>query len=65
MMDDSSKPEQVRPDWGLCASCVHAKEIASDRGSRFVQCGLAATDPRFPRYPRTPVLACDGYRIRS
>ncbi|HVT61654.1 MAG TPA: hypothetical protein VHR45_25055 [Thermoanaerobaculia bacterium] len=46
---------------GLCAACVHLRLLASPR-SVFVRCALAATDPRFPRYPALPVLACDGYR---
>ena len=62
MMNDSPNAEQV--PWGLCASCVHAIRITADRGSTFVQCALAKTDPRFPKYPRVPVLACDGYRAR-
>jgi len=63
MMDDSANKEQVRAGtWGLCASCTHAVTITSDRGAEFVQCGLSKTDPRFPRYPRVPVLACVGYR---
>jgi hypothetical protein len=24
-------------------------------------CGLAAADPRYPKYPRLPVLRCEGY----
>lgn len=47
--------------FGLCASCVHAKVIESSKRAVFVLCGLSLTDPRFPRYPRLPVLACHGY----
>jgi hypothetical protein len=32
------------------------------RGSEFILCALSRTDDRFPRYPRLPVLRCDGYR---
>ena len=46
---------------GLCATCVHLRVLASPR-SVFVRCGLAASDPRFPKYPPLPVLACAGYR---
>jgi hypothetical protein len=46
---------------GLCATCVHLRLIASPR-SVFVRCGLAATDPAFPRYPALPVVRCAGYR---
>jgi hypothetical protein len=46
---------------GLCGDCTHARRITSDRGATFYQCGLAATDPSFPKYPRLPVLECRGY----
>jgi hypothetical protein len=46
---------------GLCADCVHARQIESDRGSTFLLCQLSFTDPRFEKYPRLPVLACSGY----
>jgi hypothetical protein len=35
--------------------------ITSSKGSSFVLCRLAATDPRFAKYPRLPVVTCDGY----
>src|SRR5262249_19804539 len=47
---------------GLCPSFVHAQLIQSSKGSRFLLCGLSKTDPRFPKYPRLPVLACSGYQ---
>ncbi len=47
---------------GLCATCAHAEPVASSRGSAFVLCRLSVVDPAFPKYPRLPVLACDGYR---
>jgi len=47
---------------GLCAACVHLRLLASPR-SVFVRCGLAATDPAFPRYPALPVIRCAGYRL--
>jgi hypothetical protein len=46
---------------GLCAACVHLRLLASPR-SVFVRCGLAASDPAFPRYPALPVLRCAGFR---
>ena len=48
-------------DAGLCATCRHMQRVRSDRGSEFVRCKLSETDPRFPKYPRLPVTACDGY----
>lgn len=35
--------------------------IESDRGSKFYMCQLSATDSRFPKYPRLPVLQCSGH----
>jgi len=49
---------------GLCARCIHAQQVTSSRGSTFVLCRLSFTDPRFPRYPPLPVIACDGYEPR-
>jgi hypothetical protein len=50
---------------GLCADCIHAHTITSDKGSSFVQCRLSFTDARFPKYPRLPVLRCAGYQKTS
>jgi hypothetical protein len=46
---------------GLCADCQHARLIESAKGSRFLLCQLSECDPRFPKYPRLPVLSCRGY----
>jgi hypothetical protein len=59
-MNEAANAEQAR-QWGLCATCRHLVVIRSDRGSVFVQCGLAKVDPRFPRYPPLPVIACAGH----
>jgi len=50
---------------GLCADCQFMRRMASDRGSVFIFCGRSKTDPRFPKYPRLPVLQCPGYRKTS
>jgi hypothetical protein len=50
---------------GLCANCANVEIIRSDRGSVFYLCKLSAHDPRFPKYPRLPVLSCAGYGQRS
>ena len=50
------------PEVGLCSQCLQMREIHSDRGSTFYMCQLSATDPRFPKYPRLPVLQCLGYQ---
>ena len=45
---------------GLCRACRHARIVETPR-SRFWLCRLSATDPRFERYPRLPVLRCEGF----
>ena len=46
---------------GLCAVCIHARRVVSAKGSEFWLCAKSETDPRFPKYPRLPVLSCAGY----
>lgn len=50
---------------GLCARCQHGRVIRSDRGATFFLCRVADIDPRFPKYPRLPVSACDRFEERS
>jgi hypothetical protein len=59
--DERGLLERLNVPAGLCATCIHLRLLASKR-SVFVRCGLAATDPRFPRYPGLPVVACSGYK---
>jgi len=47
---------------GLCATCEHVRRVESDRGSVFYRCALADSDSRFAKYPRLPVLQCEGYK---
>jgi hypothetical protein len=49
------------PPPGLCESCAHVRMVDTRRGSRFFLCQLSEVDPRFPKYPRIPVLRCIGY----
>jgi len=50
---------------GLCGSCLHACRIESDKGSVFIRCELSLVDPTFAKYPRLPVLTCDGYKPKE
>lgn len=52
------------PPPGLCESCANVRVVETRRGSRFFLCQLSEVDPRFPRYPRIPVLRCAGYAPR-
>ena len=61
-MDDSRRELEARV--GLCAGCVHAKRLTTKGGNAVFQCGLAASDPRFVRYPRLPMTSCAGYALK-
>jgi hypothetical protein len=54
-------PEPAEPATGLCGSCRHSRIVISARGSRFVLCALPPPRPDWPKYPRLPVLRCEGY----
>ncbi len=55
-------PESTRSEAspGLCATCRHAQRVETPRAVYWL-CRLSFTDPRFDKYPRLPVRACDGY----
>ena len=55
---ESERGEAARV--GLCFNCRHARTVPSRRALYWL-CELSATDPRYDKYPRLPVLACDGY----
>jgi hypothetical protein len=67
MHDDESPPLpadrglSLEERVGLCTRCRHARRIVSSRGVDFWQCRRSAEDPSYPRYPRLPVLACNGF----
>ena len=60
-MNAEDKQNRSKAFAGLCARCTHSRQIESARGSKFWLCQLSATDARFPKYPRLPVLSCPGY----
>lgn len=53
--------QEVEARVGLCGSCAHAKRLTTKGGGAVFQCGRAADDPRFARYPRLPMVACAGH----
>jgi hypothetical protein len=61
MNDPRASGQAMAGRAGLCADCAHTEIVRSARGSEFVFCGLSRTDPRFPKYPPLPVVACPGY----
>jgi hypothetical protein len=58
----SESDADERQQAGLCADCIHAQKIRSDRGSQFILCNLSVTDSNFAKYPRLPVLTCPGFK---
>jgi len=50
-----------KADVGLCARCRHAETVVSSRGSRFYLCRVSLVDPRFPKYPALPAIACERH----
>jgi len=54
-------PPVMDPRIGWCSICRHGRMVESSRGSRFWRCARSDDDPRYPKYPRLPVLACEGY----
>jgi hypothetical protein len=60
---DEAQHERARA--GLCADCVHARRIESDRGAKFYLCELSATDPAYRKYPALPVTRCAGYQANT
>jgi hypothetical protein len=53
--------EGLQRSVGLCADCRFMRRMESDRASVFYLCEQSATDARFAKYPRLPVLRCIGY----
>jgi hypothetical protein len=49
----------------LCETCALMREVVTPKGSRFLLCQLSQTDPDYPKYPRQPVVRCDGYRKKE
>lgn len=52
---------KISPVVGLCATCQYVHLVKSAKGSFFLMCNLAKTDPRFQKYPVLPVLQCAGF----
>jgi hypothetical protein len=52
----------MRPDAGLCETCLHQRLIRNTRGSEFSLCERSRTQRVYPLYPRLPVVACPGYQ---
>lgn len=63
--DEGKRGKLATVHAGLCASCRHARDIESDRGSVFLLCGRSRYDSRYARYPALPVWRCKGYEAHE
>lgn len=45
----------------LCHNCQWKRVIISGRGSQFLLCERALTEPRWAKYPPQPQHACSGH----
>jgi len=61
MVSSKANPSAKTVPAGLCDRCTHAERIQSDRGTVYIRCALARVNPAFAKYPRLPVLQCEGY----
>jgi hypothetical protein len=61
-MEQTDHQAGKRVNAGLCGDCAYARRIESAFDSTFFLCELSFTDPRFPKYPRLPLLSCNGYK---
>jgi hypothetical protein len=59
------EPESDPGRFGLCVTCRHRRQIESRKGSTFLFCRRSETDWRYPRYPRLPVLQCQGFEAED
>ena len=64
--DDQKQEEEIRERAraGLCAGCLHARRVESDRGAKFYLCELAAVDAAYRKYPALPVIRCAGFQLK-
>jgi len=49
-------------DPGLCGRCRYGQRVVTGKGAVFLRCRRSATDSRFPKYPRLPVVQCPGFQ---
>jgi hypothetical protein len=55
----------MTPMPGLCGACRHVRPVRTRKGSTFLLCRRAESDPSFRKYPPLPVLSCPGFELRA
>ena len=60
-----SDPGTERVAAGGCVSCVYARLIRAKANDVYYFCERSVNDPRYARYPRLPMLTCEGHTDRA
>ena len=58
----------VSGEWvpaGRCLSCLYARIVRAKVDNVYYFCERSVDDSRYARYPRLPVLTCDGHVDRA
>ena len=54
-------PPELGNRVGLCLHCRHARLVRSRTDQDYYRCGRSDQDARYPKYPRLPVMSCEGH----
>jgi len=46
----------------LCDTCRLMWEVVTPKGSRFLLCQLSMSNVVYPKYPRQPMVRCQGHQ---
>lgn len=60
-MDEKASVDESLGSAGLCSDCLHARRVTTAKGSLFLLCKRSMFDPIYLKYPRLPVIECEGY----
>lgn len=52
-------------DIGLCGNCIYHSLVQNKRGGDFHLCKYSKKDPMFPKYPKIPVIHCNGFVVNN
>ncbi len=61
----STDPAAEQAPVGRCLNCLYARVVGTRANDRYYLCERSIDDPRYARYPRLPMLTCDGHEHRA
>lgn len=64
IMDSSGQKPESKPkiNPGLCGTCASMRDVVNENGHHYFLCNLSKMDVRYPKYPKLPMVNCDGYK---